>query len=140
LDNIQDPGNVGTIIRNAVAFNIDTVVLSEDCVDLYNEKVLRSAQGMNFHINIITENLTEFIIKLKTENYYIYGTDLLSNNELSEIKPKDKFAIILGNEGNGVKKELLDLCDKKLYIEMNNNCESLNVGVASGIILYKFSK
>lgn len=140
LDDIQDPGNLGTIIRNAVAFNIDTIILGDNCVDLYNQKVLRSAQGMNFYINIVNKNLHIYIKELKKDNYYIYGTDLFSKNELNNIEIKNKFAIILGNEGSGVKKELLDLCDEKIYIKMNNNCESLNVGVASGIILYNFSK
>lgn len=140
LDGVQDPGNVGTIIRNAVAFNINTIILSDDSVDSYNDKVLRSAQGMNFNINIVITNLKDAILKLKNENYYIYGTDLLASNELSNINIQNKFGIILGNEGSGIKKEILELCDEKLYIKMNENCESLNVGVASGIILYKFSK
>ena len=74
LDGIQDPGNLGTIIRSAVAFNIDTVVLGNNTVDLYNEKVIRATQGLLFHINIIKRDLKEFVKELKNDNYQILGT------------------------------------------------------------------
>ena len=76
LDDIQDPGNLGTIIRSSLAFNIDTIILSQKCVDLYNSKVLRGCQGMNFHINIIRDDLKKYITKLKEDNYVIYTTDV----------------------------------------------------------------
>ena len=74
LDNIQDPGNLGTIIRSAVAFNISTIILSDDCVDLYNDKVIRSSEGMIFNINIVRKKLIEIIPKLKENGYTIYAT------------------------------------------------------------------
>ena len=137
LDNIQDPGNLGTIIRSSVAFNIDTIILSNDTVDLYNPKVVRSTEGMLFKINIIKKDLNKIIDELHSDNYIVYGTRVDNDKDIKEVKTKDKFAIIMGNEGNGVKKELLDKCDEYLYIKMNNKCESLNVAVATSIILYE---
>ena len=138
LDGIQDPGNLGTIIRSSVAFNIDTIVLSKDSVDLYNSKVVRASQGMLFNINIIERDIKEFISSLK--DYKIYGTKVNGGKSLKEVEKFSKFAIIMGNEGNGVKKEILDMCSDYIYIDMNKNCESLNVGVATSIILYELDK
>lgn len=140
LDGIQDPGNLGTIIRSAVAFNVDTIVLSNDTVDVYNSKVIRASQGLIFHINIIVCDIIEVINKLKNENYEIMGTKVTHGKSLKTIEKKKKFAIIMGNEGSGVREEVLDLCDQYLYIDMNHNCESLNVGVATSIILYELDK
>lgn len=137
LDNIQDPGNLGTIIRSSLAFDVDTIILSKTSVDLYNSKVLRGCQGMNFHINIIRDDLKDKIIKLKDEGYKIYTTDVNDGKELKTIKTSNKYVIIMGNEGNGVSKEISDLSDERIYIDMNKNCESLNVAVATSIILYQ---
>ena len=139
LDAIQDPGNLGTIIRSAVAFNIDTIILGAGCVDLYNEKTLRAAEGMNFNINIITKNLEETIPKLKDKGYKVIGTKLTSGTELKTFETPNKYALIMGNEGRGVNKNLLNMCDDYIYIKMNELCESLNVGVATSIILYKLN-
>lgn len=140
LDGIQDPGNLGTIIRSAVAFNIDTIIISKDSVDIYNPKVIRASQGLIFHINIMIENLSEIIKELKKNSYEIIGTKVTDGKSLKSIEKKKKFAIIMGNEGNGVSKSILNLCDEYLYIDMNKNCESLNVGVATSIILYELDK
>ena len=139
LDNIQDPGNLGTIIRSSVAFNIDTIVLSNDTVDLYNDKVIRSTQGLLFHINIIRKDLVEVINNLKNKGYDILGTNVHNGVELNSIKT-NKYALLMGNEGQGLKEELQSLCDKNIYISMNSNCESLNVAVATSIILYELNK
>ena len=141
LDGIQDPGNLGTIIRSCVAFNVDTLVLSSNTVDLYNDKVIRATQGMIFKLNIIiVPDLVEFISFLKEKNYFIYSTDVNNGNSLKTIEKKDKFAIIMGNEGNGVSSAVSSLADSYIYIDMNDNCESLNVGVATSIILYELDK
>ena len=140
LDNIQDPGNLGTIIRSAVAFNVDTIILSEDSVDLYNEKVIRATQGLIFKINILRANVEKTIEKLKDKKYKIYATKVNGGKSLKNLEKPKKFAIIMGNEGNGVKKSLLNICDEYLYIDMNKKCESLNVGVATSIILYELDK
>ena len=142
LDDIQDPGNLGTIIRSAVAFNIDTIVLSPNTVDIYNSKVLRSTQGMIFHINIVVKDLNEVILSLKEKEIPIYGTRVDFGEDVRILKDKDrkKYALIMGNEGQGVHPEILDMCDEYFYIDMNPNVESLNVGVATSIILYELNR
>lgn len=138
LDGVQDPGNVGTIIRSAVAFNIDTIVFGNGTVDVYNEKVLRASEGMINNINIIKKDLVDVIMKLKVNGYEIIGTKVDGGTDIKNIKSK-KFALLVGNEGNGVSKELLDLCDVFAYIKMNDSCESLNVGVATSIIIHELN-
>lgn len=140
LDGIQDPGNLGTIIRSAVAFHVDMIILSPSTVDVYNSKVIRSSQGMVFHIPIIVKDLYEVIPELQEQHYTIYGTKVTHGKSLKELENYEKFAIIMGNEGQGVEEAILDLCDEYLYIEMDERCESLNVGVATSIILYELDK
>lgn len=136
LDDIQDPGNAGTIIRNAVAFGIDTVVFSKSSVSVYNEKALRSTGGMIFNINIIIDDLEHVISQIKDNNIKVIGTSLNTSKSLETLEKMDNFAIIFGNEGNGVSKDILSLCDEVIKINMNSKCESLNVAVSSGIVLY----
>lgn len=136
LDDIQDPGNAGTIIRNAVAFGIDTIVFSKSSVSAYNEKTLRSTGGMIFNINIITDDLSHVISQIKNDNIKVIGTSLNTSKSLETLEKMDNFAIIFGNEGNGVSKDILSLCDEVIKINMNSKCESLNVAVSSGIVLY----
>lgn len=140
LDDIQDPGNLGTIIRSSVAFNIDTIILSDNSVDLYNSKVIRASQGLLFHMNIIRCDLLLELPRLKDLDYYIYGTKVTHGHDLKTLEKKSRFAIIMGNEGNGMRDETQELCDEFIYINMNDSVESLNVGVATSIILYEFSK
>ena len=136
LDQIQDPGNLGTIIRSAVAFNVQTIILSPGSVDLYNEKVIRSTEGFIFKLNVIVKPLVEAINYLKNDDYKIIGSDM-NGNELNSVS---KYALIMGNEGKGISDEVLSLCDQVVSIKMNKDCESLNVGVATGILLYELSK
>ena len=140
LDNIQDPGNAGTIIRNAVAFDVDTIIFSNDSVNPYNEKVLRSTGGMIFNVNIIIDDINKVINEIKKKGIQVIGTSLQSSVPLENINSLEKYAVIFGNEGNGVRKEILSLCDKIIRIDMNSACESLNVGVSSGIVLYHLYK
>ena len=140
LDNVQDPGNIGTIIRTAVAFNYDTIVLSSNSVNKYNEKVIRASQGMLFKINIIEKDLIEFIPKLKEQGYDVYGTNVINGINIKEVNKSNKHAFILGNEGNGVSTEVENLVDKNIYIDINEHCESLNVGIAGAIIMYEMGK
>ena len=140
LEDIQDPGNLGTIIRSSVAFGIDTIILSNNTVDMYNDKVLRSSEGMLFHINIIRDDINNIIDKLHKDGYQIYGTKVDGGTELKNVSFSEKCAIIMGNEGAGVSFSILDKCDKYIYIPMDNNCESLNVGVATSVILYEMSR
>ncbi len=139
LDEIQDPGNMGTIIRSAVAFDIDTIILSKNCVDLYNPKVVRSTQGMLFHIPILIYDFDELLPMLKELKIPIYATKVEYGTNVSTLKEDEKkrFALLMGNEGNGVHPEYLELSDKNLYIPMSNEVESLNVAIATSILLYE---
>lgn len=139
LDDIQDPGNLGTIIRSSVAFNVTDIVLGLGCVDLYNDKVIRSTQGLMFNINIVRCDIKKLIIDLKNKGYLILGTNVNDGCDVSTIVTS-KYALVMGNEGNGVKSDIQELCDKNIYIDMNDNCESLNVGVATSIILYELNR
>lgn len=138
LDNIQDPGNLGTIIRSAVAFNFNTIILSNDSVDLYNDKVIRASEGMIFDLNIVRRDIHKIVGELKTKGYKIYGTDVLKGIELKNMVFGDKTAIIIGNEGRGMSEELKLLCDEMIHISIN--CESLNASVAASIIFYEVDK
>lgn len=140
LDDIQDPGNLGTIIRSAVAFNIDTIILGLGCVDLYNDKVIRSSEGMLFNIDIIRTDLISLVKELKENEYAIYATSVVNGKHLNDIDLNDKYGIIIGNEGNGVNDKLLNITDDNIYIPINKKCESLNAAVAASIIMYEISK
>ncbi len=136
LDGIQDPGNLGTIIRSGIAFDFTNIILGDTCVDLYNPKVIRATEGMIFHINVLRRNLIEYIPKLKDMNYKIVGTDVNAGEDIKSLDKK-AIALVLGSEGSGLSKEVKDLCDKFVFINMNKNCESLNVGVAASILMYE---
>lgn len=140
LDNIQDPGNLGTIIRSSVAFNVDTIILSPDTVDLYNPKVIRSSEGMFCHINIITMDLEEAINIIKSKGISVYGTNVNDGVDVRSLDNTSSYALIMGNEGSGVRENIQALCDKNLYISMNSKAESLNVGVACSILLYELGR
>jgi len=140
LDNIQDPGNLGTIIRSASAFNVDTIILSKDTVDLYNPKVIRATQGLIFNMNIIICDLEEKIKELKTNHYNILTTKVNGGKLIKNIQKEEKIVIIMGNEGKGVSEKIQNLSDEFIYIEMNEICESLNVAVATSIILYELNR
>lgn len=139
LDRIQDPGNLGTIIRSAVAFNIDTIICSKDTVDFYNPKVVRASQGMMFHIPIMVMDTVSIIQKLRDLDYKIIGTKVTNGVDVRNAAIYSHFALIIGNEGQGISQEVDSLCDQFLYIKMNGNCESLNASVAASILLYEIS-
>ena len=138
LDNLQDPGNLGTIIRSSVAFNIDTIIISDTSVDLYNPKVVRATEGMIFNLNIIRRNLEEVIPVLKNLGYEIVGTDVNEGIDVRNIS-KENVAIVIGNEGSGMSDSVRNLCDEFINIKINKSCESLNAGVAASIIMYEVS-
>lgn len=140
LDDITDPGNLGTIIRSAVAFNFDTVILSNNTTDLYNPKVIRATEGMLFNINVIRDNLLNIIPKLKEEKYFILGTKVTNGKDITKYHSINKIALIMGNETRGMNNDLDNLCDDYIYIKMNNKCESLNVGVSASILMYELNK
>lgn len=136
IDAVQDPGNLGTMIRTADAAGIDAVIIGEGSVDVYNSKVIRSTQGSIFHIPIIKENLHDTILKLKQNGIKVYGTSLKNAVDYKQAAVGDSFALIVGNEGNGVEPDLLEKTDQNLYIPIFGRSESLNVAVAAGILLY----
>lgn len=137
LDDVNDPGNLGTIIRTAAGLGYDGIIMSPNTVDLYNEKVIRSTQGVMFKIPIIKANLQEVIKLLKKEKVFCIGTAFTNAKDVKHITKKDKFAICLGNEAKGISKEVLDNMDENVKIAMNNDVESLNVSIAAGIIMYE---
>ena len=139
LDRIQDPGNLGTILRSASAFNIDTIVISDDSVDLYHPKVIRSTQGIFFNLNIIINNL-EVILPVLKKTHRIIGTDVNNGIDVSQYQFPEAFALIMGNEGSGINIDFQKLCSDFIYIKMNKTCESLNVAIATSIILYEMNK
>jgi TrmH family RNA methyltransferase len=136
VDGVQDPGNLGTIIRTADAAGIDGIILGEGTVDHYNSKVIRSSQGSIFHLPIVNGNLMEWFQVYNEKQIPIYGTSLQNGVSYREATPTEQFCLIIGNEGSGVDRELLQKTTKNLYIPIYGGAESLNVGIATGILLY----
>ncbi len=136
LDGIQDPGNMGSLMRSACAFGFKTLFIGTGSVDIFNDKVIRSSQGAIFKLNYQFGDISEFLNKI---THKVYTTNVLEGIPLKEIKAEDKVAVILGNEGNGVSKELQALGLDVIYIPMQNT-ESLNVAIAGSIIMYELSK
>lgn len=137
LDRIQDPGNLGALMRSAKAFDFNTIFLGNGSVDPYNDKAIRSSQGAIFKLNIIQGNTVEFIKSLK--DYSVYSTDVVNGIDVRDLKRENNIAIILGNEGAGVSEEVKALGLKNLYITLSN-MESLNVAVAGSILMYEIGK
>lgn len=140
IDAVQDPGNLGTMIRTADAAGIDAVIVGRGSVDIFNPKVLRSSQGSHFHLPIIRDDLHEWIAKLQEKDIPVYGTALEGASAYTEISSGDSFALIVGNEGDGVGKDILASTTANLYIPIYGKSESLNVAVATGILLYYLKK
>ncbi|GEK91376.1 TrmH family RNA methyltransferase [Alkalibacterium kapii] len=137
LDEIQDPGNLGTLIRTADAAGFEGVILGEGTVDLYNSKALRSAQGSHFHLNIIHDDLKKWITAFSEKNMPVFGT-ALDERAISfrEVEPMNRFGLIVGNEGNGVNASLLEKTTENLFIPIKGQAESLNVAIAAGILMF----
>lgn len=133
LDQINDPGNLGTILRTAVAFNYDAVILSKSSVDLYNEKVVAASKGALFLIDAFYDDIANYISNRTVIVSALDGAIPLSNCE----KPKD-FVLVLGNESHGVSPENIALANRITKIEMNDAIDSLNVAVAGGILMNYF--
>lgn len=136
IDAVQDPGNIGTMIRTADAAGIDAVILGKGSADAYNSKTLRSAQGSHFHLPIIKGNLPDWVEKLKERKVTVFGTAFENSTPFHEVKKEDAFALIVGNEGSGMNKELLEQTDQNIIVPLLGQAESLNVAVATGILLY----
>ena len=133
LDGVQDPGNVGTIIRTALAFNYDGVILSNDTASIYNDKVISSTKGALFKIPLYLDvNINEL-----KDKYCLVATSLHNALNYKEFKNRDKFILILGNEGQGVKKEIIGIASYNVKIPMDN-IDSLNVAIAGGILMNEY--
>ena len=135
LDGIQDPGNLGTLIRTADAFNFNRILIGKDTVDPYSDKVLRSSQGSHFHVSIEDTDLVEAINDF---DGIVLTTDL-QGDSLSSQKITGPIMIVLGNEGQGVSDDVLSHANYKVKIDMPGNAESLNVSVAGGILMHQYS-
>jgi RNA methyltransferase, TrmH family len=140
IDAVQDPGNLGTMIRTADAAGINAVIVGRGSVDIYNSKVLRAAQGSHFHLPILRADLHEWVDKLQEKNIPVYGTALEGAAVYTEIAGGESFGLIVGNEGSGVGKDLLSATTKNLFIPIYGKSESLNVAVATGVLLYYLKK
>lgn len=139
LDNVSDPGNVGSIIRSALAFQIDYVILSKNSVDIYNDKVIRGSQGAFFKTKMVYADLSEVIFLLKKQQIPVYASTLNEHSKkLMEVLPPSSFALIVGNEGQGISNEIIALADQCIKIEHSHAIDSLNVSVATAIMLYHF--
>lgn len=136
IDAVQDPGNIGTMIRTASASGIDAVILGKGCADPFNPKTVRSAQGSHFQIPVVKGELSEWTDALKGRNVPIIGTALTNAKPVHEAGSLESFALIVGNEGSGVDPVLLNQTDQNLVVPLYGTAESLNVAVATGILLY----
>src|SRR5690625_734014 len=140
VDSIQDPGNLGTIIRTADAAGFTKVVLGNGTVDMYNDKVIRASQGSIFHIPVVSKDLREEITILQSKNILVLASALEHAISYESVQVTGKSALIVGNEGSGIKKELLEVADKIVKIPIYGKAESLNVSVAAGILMYYMRK
>ncbi|MBO3400131.1 TrmH family RNA methyltransferase [Clostridium perfringens] len=137
VDKVQDPGNMGTIIRTAHAAGAAGIVMTKGTVDIYNDKTLRSTMGSIFYIPIVEDDSLDFVKSLKKEGYKLVVSSLQGKNNFFEENLQGKVMIAVGNEGNGVSEEVYDIADIKVKIPMPGEAESLNVAVATSIMIYE---
>jgi len=141
IDRVQDPGNLGTIIRTASAANADGVFLSEGSVDPYSPKVLRSTMGSIFHLPVVSvDNINDTIEELKRNGFGIFVSSLEGSTPYYEQDYTGKTALVIGNEANGVDSAIINQADRLIKIPMPGKAESLNVGVACGIMIFEIVK
>jgi len=141
LENIQDPSNMGTILRTAEALGIDGVILSKDCCDIYLPKVVRGSMGAVFRLPvIIAEDFTEYISKLAKSNIMIYASTPRNAEDIESVDFSKGGVMLIGNEGNGLKDETIKACSKRVKINMKGRAESLNAAAAAAILLYRFQQ
>ena len=140
LDRIQDPGNMGTIIRTADAAGIDTIIALKGCVDIYNPKVIRSTMGSIFDMNVIHTTQDEAVRLLKLKNFDIVSSYLDTNNFYNSVEYNYKTALVIGNEANGINEELVSKSDVLVKIPIYGKAESLNAAISSAILMYEIKK
>ena len=138
LDGIQDPGNLGTILRTVDSVGLSQIVVSNKTADAYNPKVVRSTMGAIYRVKVIESNdLVKTLKEIKKHKYKVLATSLDTKESLYDVDFKKK-VIVIGNEANGVSKEILEIADEKIKIPMLGKTESLNASVATGVILYEY--
>ncbi len=140
LDGLQDPGNLGTILRTAEAFALGAVVLCEGCADPFSPKVVRSTMGAVFRLPCVTLPLAEAAERLHRNGLPLYATALHEDSVPLSSVSLSKAAVIIGSEGKGVTEQALRLSDKRVIIPMKGRAESLNAGVAAAIVIYEMTK
>lgn len=140
VDGVQDPGNLGTIIRTADAAGVDMVILGEGTVDLYNPKTVRSTMGSLFHLPIVSAPLTQAIADLKNKGVAVIASSLATDRWYDQVQYGQRVALIVGNEGSGIRQEILALADQLVKIPIYGKAESLNVSVATALMLYEIRK
>ena len=138
LDDVQDPGNLGTILRTVDSIGLNQIIVSKETADSYNPKVVRSTMGAIFRIKIIeVEDLKQTIKEIKKHHFKLMVTSLQTENSIYDIDFNKKI-IVIGNESNGVSKEIQEMADEKAIIPMLGKTESLNASVAAGIVMYEY--
>ena len=138
LDDVQDPGNLGTILRTVDSIGLNQIIVSKGTADAFNPKVVRSTMGAIFRLKIIeSENLAQTIREIRKHHYKLVVTSLQTENSIYDIDFNKKI-IVIGNEANGVSKEIQEMADEKVKIPMLGKTESLNASVAAGIVMYEY--
>ncbi|MCW6663521.1 RNA methyltransferase [Aerococcaceae bacterium NML190073] len=141
LDAVQDPGNIGTMIRTADAAGFDGVILGRGTADLYNDKVLRATQGSLWHIEVINHDLEDAIATLQKNAIPVYATALHQEAlPYQAVSTQQAVALVVGNEGSGVSQAIIEQADQAIYIPMYGKAESLNVAIAAGILMFQFAQ
>ncbi len=142
LESVRDPGNIGTIIRNAAAFGIDRLILSSDCADIYSQKVIRAAMGAIFKVKIdIVEDVVGTVKALQKHGKRVLSATLGKNSLiLGKIELSSNDVVIIGNEGHGISSEVIEASDETIFIPMCENTESLNAAIASSIFMWELYK
>ena len=138
LDGIQDPGNLGTILRTADSVGLKQMIVTKETADVFNPKVVRSTMGAIFRVNVIeSDNMVATLKEIKKNKFKIVATSLEAERSIYDISYQ-KTVVVIGNEANGVSKQILDLADTKAIIPMLGKTESLNASIATGVILYEY--
>lgn len=141
LDNLQDPGNLGTILRTAEGAGVTGIIISKESVDIYNPKVIRSTMGSIYRVPFVyVEDLKEAIEKVKAHGIFTYAAHLDGKNSYDKEDYTKKTAFLIGNEGNGLRKEIADLADTWIRIPMQGQVESLNAAIATSVLMFETAR
>ncbi len=141
LECLQDPGNLGTILRTAEAAGMDGVIVSDDTVDVYNPKVVRSTMGAIFRVPVaVSDNLKETVKSLISRHYRVFATSLKAENTYDKADYTGRSAVLIGNEGNGLTDEITDLATDRVIIPMEGKAESLNAAVAAALMMFEMKR